>query len=160
MREPPVVDGFDAHPGLVNRLKNTDVYRRVWEQVLPSPIEGNWDTVLACELVEHLPFELVEETISILEKCATQRIIVSTPNFRCLRTCDTNPYDSHLSYVPARFFKRRGYRLIGVGWPNPRIRGTRLLRALGLDFLFHGFPSKFAFTGSQLVAYKDLDQSA
>lgn len=156
LRSPPAVDGFDATESFVAMHRARGIYRSVWHHLLPEPIRGRWDTVLACELVEHLPPETVGETVAMLEGCAAKRIIFSTPNFPCLRTSEENPYDSHLGYVPAGFFKKRGYRLVGVGWPNPAIRGTKILRALGLDFLFQGFPAKFPFTGIQLVAFKDV----
>jgi 2-polyprenyl-3-methyl-5-hydroxy-6-metoxy-1,4-benzoquinol methylase len=154
---PPAVDGFDACAEFVELQKSRGVYRKVWKHLLPQPLEGSWDTILACELLEHLPIESVEPAVNMLEKCAVKRLIFSTPNYECLRTCESNPYDSHLCYVSGHFFKMRGYRLIGAGWCNPKLRGSKLLHRLGLEFLFYGFPSKFPFLGAQLVAVKDFD---
>jgi 2-polyprenyl-3-methyl-5-hydroxy-6-metoxy-1,4-benzoquinol methylase len=52
---PPRVDGIDAFAPNVEFCSRQDCYGRVWRHVLPEPIEGQWDTVLACEIIEHVP---------------------------------------------------------------------------------------------------------
>jgi hypothetical protein len=71
--------------------------------VLPSPIEGQWDTVLASELIEHLPPESAMDVLETLEGAARRRIIVTTPNWNYLRPADegedSNPFEAHLGSV-------------------------------------------------------------
>jgi SAM-dependent methyltransferase len=46
--QPPAVDGFDAFEPNVRRCRERGAYRRVWQQKMPSPLTGSWDTVLVC----------------------------------------------------------------------------------------------------------------
>jgi 2-polyprenyl-3-methyl-5-hydroxy-6-metoxy-1,4-benzoquinol methylase len=82
---PPAVDGCDAFAPNVERCRERGVYRSVWLQTMPSPLDGIWDTVLACELVEHVPQARVDELFDLLEAAAARRVIVSTPNSPCFR---------------------------------------------------------------------------
>jgi 2-polyprenyl-3-methyl-5-hydroxy-6-metoxy-1,4-benzoquinol methylase len=149
---PPDVDGFDAFQANVDYCKKQNSYRRVWQQSMPSPLGDHWDTVLACEVIEHVEQDKVESVISILEGAAKRRIIVSTPNWPYYRPGgDTivgyNDYEAHLSYVPRSFFRKRGYRLLGAGFGNPRNLPSWLIkkllfgRACMLDSLPRFFPS-------------------
>src|SRR5579862_8028217 len=105
---PPEVDGFDAFEANVDYCRRHNSYRRVWQQSMPSPLQNQWDTVLACEVIEHIEQDAVEEAIGILENAAKRRIIVSTPNWPYFRSGgDTivgyNDHEAHLSYVPRSF---------------------------------------------------------
>jgi hypothetical protein len=92
---------------------------------MPAELNGCWDTVLAVEFIEHTTQERVEETLSLLEKVARRRIILSTPNVPYyLRGGETflgfNPFEAHISYVPAGFFHARGYSIIPAAPPRWR----------------------------------------
>lgn len=158
---PPLIDGFDAFQPNVDFCGSTNCYRSVWKQELPSPITGTWDTVLAVEIIEHV--SEFEETVELLEGVAKQRVIFSTPNFPFFRKghgtmLGYNRFEAHVSYVPAEFFRRRGYELRGVGWGAP---GSRLVkttkRFLGAKAaIFSGLPGAFPSLGETLVAFKDF----
>ena len=164
---PPLVDGFDAFQPNVDACARTQLYRRVWQQVLPSPLSGQWDTVLASELLEHLPQSGVEASLAILEGAARRRIIVSTPNFPALREAhDTivgfNQYEAHLSYVARRDLARRGYRIIGAGFGNPDSKLSRALAACGLHpaFALESISRVLPALARQVVAYKDMQPAS
>src|SRR5438552_1358311 len=53
LSQPPVVDGFDAFEPNVAHCRRSGCYRKLWQQTLPSALDGTWDTVLACEVIEH-----------------------------------------------------------------------------------------------------------
>ncbi len=76
----PSVDGCDAFVPNVQHCRRRGAYQRVWAQTMPSRLDGTWDTLLACELIEHIPDEQVTETLDLLEAAAANRVIVSTPN--------------------------------------------------------------------------------
>ncbi|GAB1539863.1 hypothetical protein NUACC21_25310 [Scytonema sp. NUACC21] len=118
--KPPLVDGIDAFQANVEYCSQQKCYRNVWYQVLPSPLEGKWDTVLACEIIEHIEQETVEDFLNILENAAKKRVIISTPNYPSFREgADTvvgfNDFEAHLSYVSRNDFRRRGYKVVGRG---------------------------------------------
>lgn len=161
--KPPLVDGFDAFQANVELCLSSNCYRNVWHQVMPSPLSGSWDTVLACEFVEHIAPLNVEDTITILEGAATKRIIFSTPNFPNYRSGgDTivgfNDFEAHLSYVSRDFFRRRGYKLMGAGFGNPTNLLVRVIQKLKFSWepALESIPRSFPSLGKQLIAYKDM----
>ncbi len=161
MASPPTVDGFDAFSPNVSTTQDLGVYRSVWEHRLPNLVTGTWDTVLACELLEHLPEEDVDPALDVLEGAAAGRIIVSTPNGPAFRGDDgVNEYEAHRSYVPRSRLRERGYRILGAGFGapgsflariEPRIRVGRDLASLSLHV-----PA----LGAAYVAYKDVGHVA
>jgi len=161
--ERPLIDGFDAFEPNIRICQATHCYRRVWQHRLPERIEGKWDTVLACEIIEHLSETDAYRAVEMLETVAAKRIIFSTPNFLYLRggrqTEDGyNPDEAHQSHVPRAWFKQRGYKITGAGWGNPDsrlVRAMRRLRVRGQRAL-SGFPQIFPSLGYVYVAHKDL----
>lgn len=70
---PPQVDGFDAFAPNVELCQGHHCYRKVWQHTLPHPIEGKWDTVLACEIIEHLPQSDIDRVFAVLEGAARRK---------------------------------------------------------------------------------------
>ena len=158
-----MVDGFDAFVPNVALSESTGTYRRVWHQRLPGAIDGQWDTVLASEVIEHMAQEDVPRVLETLERAARRRVIVTTPNFPYLRGGDEtivgfNEFEAHHAYVSQNDLVKRGYSITGAGFCNPRswlFRGLRKLRVpgrRGLDSLPLAFPS----LGHSTVAWKDM----
>lgn len=163
MDSPPAVDGFDAFEPNVETCQRSQFYRRVWQQVLPSALSGEWDTVLACEIIEHVPQESVDQTLALLEGVARQRVIVTTPNFPALREGhDTivgfNVYEAHLSTISRRHLERRGYRVTGAGFGNPESRISRLGARLRMSpqHVLESIPRLIPWLAQLIVAYKDV----
>ena len=156
----PAVDGFDAFEANVEHCRRRGAYRRVWQQTLPSALEGTWDTVLAIELVEHVAEEHVDEVLEALERAARRRVVVSTPNSRLLRPgSDTpvgfNPYEAHLSYAPRAVFERRGYRVRGVGFGRYNSTLARTAKRLGVRSSLTSLPRRLPAIAETIVAVKD-----
>jgi SAM-dependent methyltransferase len=163
MDAPPAVDGFDAFAPNVENCQRTSFYGRVWQHILPAPLEGAWDTVLACEVIEHLPQESVAETLALLEGAARRRVILTTPNFPALREGhDTivgfNHYEAHRCSISRRYLKQRGYRLTGAGFGNPDSRLARLGARLPLppQHVLESIPRLWPRFAQLIVAYKDV----
>ncbi len=161
---PPAVDGFDAFAGNVERCRRRDTYRHVWQHSLPDPLDGCWDTVLAVEVIEHVPPEQVDEALDVLEAAARRRVIVSTPNSELLRPgLDTpvgfNPFEAHLSYVPRETLARRGYRVRGVGFGRYDSRLAIMAKRLRIRPSLTFVPWRLPWLGETIVAIKDVDRS-
>ncbi|MDM9381591.1 methyltransferase domain-containing protein [Chlorogloeopsis sp. ULAP01] len=161
--KPPLVDGIDAFQANVEYCSQQKCYRNVWYQVLPSPLPGKWDTVLACEIIEHIEQEKVEDFLKALENAAHKKVIVSTPNYPCFRDgSDTivgfNDFDAHLSYVPRSYFQRRGYKVIGAGlrkwtkYPGSLVEKIIAPWKPGFESISRLIP----FVADSIVAYKDM----
>jgi len=139
LSEPPVVDAFDVFEANVKHAEKMGVYRNVWQNELPCALPGEtYNTILASEVLEHLPLSVVPQVLDEFEARAIDRVVVTTPNFECLRGgSDTflgmNQFDAHLSFIPPEWLKKRGYKILGAGFGNPRTIQSRILgRCLGL----------------------------
>lgn len=121
---PPIVDGIDAFLPNVEFCAALPFYRSVRQHILPAALEGSWDTVLACEIIEHVEQECVSEVLSMFERVARRRVIITTPNWPDHRggantKLGWNDYEAHVSHVSRAEFTRRGYKLCGAGFGNP-----------------------------------------
>ncbi len=157
----PAVDGCDAFEPNVEHCRQRGAYRRVWVQTLPSPLDGRWDTVLACELIEHIPQVRVAETLDLLEGAAAKRVIVSTPNSPLYRGGSDTPFgfnelEAHVSYVPAELLKRRGYRIYGAGFGRYNSRLALRAARWRLRRSLVSLPYRIPAIAETIVAVKDL----
>lgn len=165
---PPTVDGLDAFPPNVEYVKKLGVYRKAWQAELPCDLpRGVYTTILASEVVEHLPMSAVEKTLDELEAAARDRVIVTTPNSECLRDggetfLGFNNLDHHLSYVSADFLRKRGYKIYGAGFGNPWAFSVKALvhtaRLFGIRDLtiFDSLSKKMPSLAHTTVAVKDI----
>ncbi len=163
LEKPPLVDGLDAFEENVKFCSQQPCYRNVLYKILPTPLEGKWDTVVACEIIEHIEQEKVEEFLNNLESAANKRVIISTPNYPCFREgSDTivgfNDFDAHLSYVPRSYFRDRGYKIVGAG-----LRKSTKYPGLFIEKLiapwkpgFESISRLIPIFADSIVAYKDM----
>ena len=156
----PAVDGCDAFVPNIDHCRRRGVYRRVWQQTLPSRLEGTWDTVLACELIEHIPEPHVAETLDELEAAAHLRVIVSTPNSASFRPGHSTPlgfsdWEAHVSYVPRGVLEERGYRIYGVGFGRYNSRLAARAKRWGIRRALTSLPYRFPRIAETIVAVKD-----
>ena len=124
LKKKPVVDGIDAFAPNVAFCAKLPYYRNVQRVVLPAQIKGTWDTVIAIDVLEHIPQKKMLKALDILEQAAGKRIIVSTPNWPAYREgghtdLGFNEYEAHLSYVSRKLLRERGYTILGAGFGNP-----------------------------------------
>jgi len=169
LSEPPVVDALDAFAPNVEYVKKLGVYRDVWQAQLPCELpRGKYTTILASEVLEHLHLGAVGKTLDEFEAAATERVVVTTPNWEYLRDgggktfLGINALEDHLSYVSADFLKKRGYKIYGAGFGNPRAYSVKFMfhffRLFGVrDFsIFSSLSMKFPSLGALTVAVKDI----
>jgi 2-polyprenyl-3-methyl-5-hydroxy-6-metoxy-1,4-benzoquinol methylase len=162
LRGPPAVDGLDAWEPAVETCRRSGHYRNVWQQTLPSTIEGRWDTVLAAEVIEHIEQRAVLDVLDELERVTARRIIVTTPNWPYFReghetALGFSEFEAHLSHLPRSALSARGYVVTGAGLSsNPRSRSARAIRRLHLTRALGGLPQVVPALADQVVAYKDV----
>jgi SAM-dependent methyltransferase len=133
LAKPPIVDALDAFAPTVEYVQKLGVYRKVWQAELPCELpRGVYDTILASEIVEHLTMDTALKVMDEMEKAARQRVIITTPNWEWLRDggetfLGMNEYEHHLSYISADLLRRRGYKIYGAGFGNPRTYSVKFL---------------------------------
>jgi SAM-dependent methyltransferase len=161
LEHPPEVDGFDGFGPNVEYCRNHGSYHRVWQQMLPSRLEGRWDTVLAVEVVEHIAPEEVGAVVAELERVARRRVIISTPNSPLFRGGgDTpvgfNPLEAHVGYVSSAFLRERGYVVRGVGFGRYNSRLALTAKRYGIRTDLTTIPFRLPFLAETIVAFKDV----
>lgn len=124
---------------------------------------GAFDTVLAAELIEHLPRERGERLLVDAARVAAKVAILSTPNWEYLRPgartmTGYNEHEHHVSSWTAADFRRLGYRVRGVGhraryWP---VRGVNRLLDLvpTLDHVLAAVAIEHPAIAHSLVAFR------
>ncbi|NJK90802.1 MAG: class I SAM-dependent methyltransferase [Blastochloris sp.] len=165
----PLVTGMDGDESCVNACKQLGVYDKVYCQMFPCVLkEKSFDTVLASEIIEHLTTDQVHLFLAECEKAARYRVIITTPNFQCIRGGSQGPLgynelDHHQCFVSQTDLKKRGYTILGAGFSArsylPARFLARFLKLLGfqdwkaLSSLSIAFP-KLAHT---TIAFKDTE---
>jgi 2-polyprenyl-3-methyl-5-hydroxy-6-metoxy-1,4-benzoquinol methylase len=157
----PVVDGCDAFEPNVQHCRRRGAYRRVWVQTMPSTLDGTWNTVLACEPIEHVPQEHVTETLDLLEAAANERVIVSTPNSPLYRPGRETPLgfnerEAHISYVPRSLLAERGYRVYGAGFGRYNSRLALAAKGWRVRKSLTSVPYRIPAIAETIVAVKDV----
>ena len=118
----PRVFGIDKYlPGL-NELRKHQVYDGLaWTDAVLLPFGSKeFDTVVATEVIEHIPKDKGALLLSELERVARHCIIISTPATREIRggldgLYGYNPYEAHVSCWRPTELTRMGFRCYGVG---------------------------------------------
>ena len=130
------VAGIDIFAPHVESLRREGIYDDVHVgDATALPFEDNsFDTIIACEVLEHLSEAQGPLLIHELTRVARQCFIVSTPTFPCLRdgmeTLDGfNPHEAHKHVYTYREFKSLGFtQIIGVG--RLKLRPWKIATAL------------------------------
>jgi SAM-dependent methyltransferase len=86
---------------------------------------GSFEVVVALDFVEHLHKADGLAFLDQVERLATRRVVIFTPNgFLPQRPYEGNPWQEHLSGFSTDEMRARGYRVIGVNGFKP-LRGEQ-----------------------------------
>ena len=126
------VTGLDVFEPHVKTLQAEGIYDevRVGDATALPFDDKSFDTVIACEVLEHLSAEQGATLVSELRRVARSCYVVSTPAFPCLRggndTLDGfNPHEAHKHIYTFKEFHSLGFtQIIGVG--HLRLRPWKL----------------------------------
>jgi N-acetylglucosaminyl-diphospho-decaprenol L-rhamnosyltransferase len=77
--------------------------------------DKSFDVVVALDVIEHLQKKDAIELINRMEKWASKKVVIFTPNGYMDQGCwEGNPYQQHRSGWTADFFKNMGFKIYGV----------------------------------------------
>ena len=166
LSEFPIVDGIDGDKGCVQHCRGLGVYREVKHAIVPTHIPPrSYDTVLASEVIEHVSKDEIIPFLDFCEKTARYRVVITTPNFECIRGGSDSPLgfnelDHHQCYVSQDFLKQRGYSILGAGfnashvlWMRCILRLMKLLRLNNFS-CFLGLSIAIPKLAHTTIAYK------
>lgn len=161
------VTGVDIHQGNVDFCASTGVYDDLacadaLEYLVRQPARC-FDTIIATELIEHLPKDDGRRLLAETTRVAARVTIVSTPNWEYLRPgamtmTGYNENEHHVSWWTAAELRRHGFTVRGVGhkvgmWP---VRGvSRLLRTFPTaDLMLAALAVRHPAIALHLLAYR------
>lgn len=174
----PEIHGVDRHAPNVDLCRRGGRYARVYEDdavgFLRQQATGAFSTVLALELVEHLPKEDGSALLDEAQRVASDRVILSTPNQPDFRGPGVdldgavNQHDAHLSAWHSTDFRTRGYSVMGCrpafrdprgpAWQN-RLLGwfeTRYWRSPRARDLWNAWVVRHPRTATYILCWKDM----
>jgi SAM-dependent methyltransferase len=156
--------GMDAYPPYIEKLKRHSgaVYDSlVIADARHLPFKsGAVDTVLASEVIEHLPREGGIELIGEAERVGRKLVLFTTPRGHLPQgTHNGNDLEAHLSGWSERDFSDRGYGIIYAGGVQMMLRKSRLRGLVGAANAALGFlpPAiKKKLPKYEMIAFKEL----
>lgn len=129
----PEIVGCDGFLPNVEMAQRTGFYKEVKHILFPplSFCNNSFNTVLLIEVIEHLNYQNGNELIEEAKRIASERVILSTPNWNAIRGAYStitgwNDLEAHHSYWPRQLLHRLGFKLYGAGWKT----GGRYWRGL------------------------------
>jgi hypothetical protein len=159
LRKPVYMVGVDLFLPYLKIVKHHRIYDDVILcDVSNLPLQSDsFDIVVASEVIEHLErgkgFSLLDE----IERVATRRVIVTTPNKPdpregILSSEGFNQYEAHISSWGVADFKCRGFHVFGLGFYFSRFFGGL---EHNIDLLFSYSTAAFPNLGAELIAVKE-----
>jgi ubiquinone/menaquinone biosynthesis C-methylase UbiE len=111
--------GVDAHMPSIEKSKSQGIHNEYYNfNVLDIGEEfsdNSYECVVASDLIEHLTKEDGYRLIEMMERIASKRVIIFTPNgFLKQGEYDENPFQVHLSGWHPEEMKAKGYKVIGI----------------------------------------------
>lgn len=122
---------------------------------------GSFDITLACEVIEHLPKHHGKAFFEEIERISSEKVILTTPNGPWEIGSSTKiKSEAHRSAYEVRDFKRRAYKVHGVGFKFVKLFsaknfGLQKLWA-GICYLFTSLSYFIPALGEFLVAAKEI----
>lgn len=122
MRNSAHLVGVDAHAPSIEESKRRALHHEYHVhdvlEIGSKFAPGSFECVAALDLIEHLKKEDGLQLLDAMERIASKRVVVFTPNgFLKQGEYDSNPWQVHLSGWTVDEMQKRGYRVIGInGW--------------------------------------------
>lgn len=121
--------GIDIHGPSLTQSKKQKIHDRYYQMNVMDIDKhfGNksFDCVLASDILEHLDKSDGFKLIKLMEKIASKKIIILTPNgFLAQKDAYGNPWQTHRSGYQTAEMKNLGFEVFGInGWKN--LKGVR-----------------------------------
>lgn len=147
----PEVVGLDVSQNILKDVK--EIYDDVVccdASKLPFR-DKSFDTVIAAEVIEHLPKRNGLSLIRESERVA-KNVIITTPSPRVFRYSP-----EHISLWRPSEFRKLGYRVYGIR-RYPRTVSSKLIKQLLIAFIFHPLSMWFPSIATFTIAVKQINE--
>lgn len=149
--EAPELVGIDISVEYLKKAKQIyDSVVRCSSTHLPF-ITNSFDTVLASETIEHIPYSAGFKLILESQRVSRKTVIITTPPPRTVTLCP-----EHIASWKPTDFKKLGFKVYGVRF-YPRFASRNILIQLLIAFLIGPLSYWFPSLSSDIVAVKMLD---
>lgn len=149
--------GLEINQKYINECKKHGIYDKIIKHRLPGiPLDGkSVDLIFCIEVIEHLTKEdgilLLEE----IDRVSRGRVIITTPNM-FFHTLEGSKEDEHKSLWSIKDFKKRGYKVYGMGVKIPLLWGDKYIKIKqALYYFFTPISYLFPQISGGLIAVKD-----
>lgn len=120
--------GVDIHKASLTKSAKAKIHTKYKQSDVDKAVRaytrGEFDAVIALDLIEHLPKKAGLDLLRGMEKVAKKKVIVLTPNGYIDQHDDENKYQAHLSGWRPTDFTKRGYKVYGR-YGLPIFRGEK-----------------------------------
>lgn len=150
--------GIEINDTYLNLCKKHKIYDKLIKHRLPTvPLKDKSVDFLIClEVIEHLTKKDGLKLLDELERVSRGRIIVTTPNL-FFHADGLEHEDDHHSLWSIQDFKKRGYKIIGMGLKTPLMLDDPFLKIKqALYFFMTPFSYFFPSIGAYIIAVKDF----
>lgn len=111
--------GVDAHKPSIEKSKEIGIHNNYYNinvlDIDKTFDDNSYECVLSSDLIEHLEKEEGYKLIKMMEKIASKKVIIFTPNgFLKQGEYDSNPFQVHKSGWSVEEMKSMGYTVIGI----------------------------------------------
>lgn len=114
--------GVEAHQPTLEKareLRTHDDFLQFDVTNLGTVKSGSYDAVVGLDIIEHLTFEEGTKLLAEMERIASRRVVILTPNGFVPQLPSTNPFWQHKSGWLPEDFRSRGYHVrgfLGLKW--------------------------------------------
>lgn len=165
------ITGIDIYEKSLIKARKTGVYKKLIKGDLVSACrrlveeQEKYDLVFCSQVIEHLSKKEGLEILNLADKLAGERIYFGTPRGYMNQPeefLEGNPYQKHKSGWTVDDFKKRGYKVYGVGlkpiWSEKGMargkRGLSLFLLTTLSFLLSPMTIFVPSLGAGIMAIK------
>ncbi len=150
--------GVEINEDYIEFCNKHKIYDQIINKSLPelSFKTKSVKLVLCCEVIEHLSRKDGIKLLDEIDRVCKGRTIITTPNI-FFATMPGDPNDKHLSLWTVADFKKRGYKVYGVGLKMPLLWGDKFLKIKqALYYFFTPISYLFPAIAGSLIAVKDF----
>jgi len=157
-KQPKSLIGIDMFLPHLKICKFHKIYDNVvlsTASILPFA-SGSFDVVIATEIIGHMEKGIATKMLEEAERVATEKIIVSTPNHAKRQECfNLNPWEARLSSWSVNDFRKRCYKVFGIGFGSYTFEARFGRIAYFLEMFFRPLGLLFPILSKELVAVKE-----